>query len=100
MPPRPFRGSNVTTLYDPPIEEFSVLLTKIGKDQEENHDSIDGPSILIVTEGSGTMQEHGKETDVVLDKAGVVYFVAAGGTLRFKGGDNGLTFYRAFVEVS
>lgn len=48
-----FRDTKYTKLYDPPIEEFAVLLTELELGQEDDHGCIAGPSIFIVTEGSG-----------------------------------------------
>lgn len=50
LPPVPFRSTKHTTLYDPPIDEFSVLLTVLEEGEKEKFEGIDGPSILIFTE--------------------------------------------------
>ncbi|KAG6805072.1 hypothetical protein H0H87_005088, partial [Tephrocybe sp. NHM501043] len=44
-----------STLYDPPIPEFSVVQTKLPREGEETHRAIDGPSIAIVTDGAGAV---------------------------------------------
>jgi len=102
MPPTKFRATKATTLYDPPIQEFSVLLTKLEVGQDERHDAIDGPSILIVTEGTGRLswkEKDGEERTISAETQGLVYFVGAGVPVDFVAGDSGLTFYRAFVEA-
>ncbi|KAH9457629.1 hypothetical protein Pst134EB_009945 [Puccinia striiformis f. sp. tritici] len=63
-------------LYDPPIEEFSVLLTKLSPGEQDQHPPINGPSILIVTQGSGTISTGGQE--IAPKHEGQVYFIAAG----------------------
>lgn len=102
MPPVRFRSTQATTLYDPPIDEFSVLLTDLKAGKKEAHEAIDGPSILIITEGSGRMswkEKDGKGHEATLEKAGLVFFIGAGVPVDFVADDRGLTFYRAFVEV-
>lgn len=53
---------------------------------------MDGPSILIVTEGSGNVGDEKVER-------GHVVFIAAGVEVDFEAGEKGLTFFRAFVEA-
>jgi len=97
MPPAPFRSTKHTTLYDPPIEEFSVLLTTLANGEDEVHEAINGPSIFLVTQGKGKITWSGQEE--VLSE-GLVFFVGAGTEVKFKSGnDAGLVLYRAFVEA-
>jgi len=100
MVPQPYRNSRYTTLYDPPIEEFAVLLTQLGPEEEEVHQAIDGPSILIVTSGRGFVQwgEESKHSQT-FQKDGEVFFIGAGTELHFKSDASQLVMYRAFVEV-
>lgn len=91
-----FRGLSNTLLYDPPIEEFSVLATTLKANSAERHPPIDGPSIVIVTDGKGTLDVGGEKSEV---KDGSVWFVAAGQEVEFKSSAEGLVLYRAFVEV-
>jgi len=82
-----------TQLYDPPIEEFSVLRTALDKTGEkETHRPVEGPSIVIVTEGQGKIGEEKVER-------GHVIFIAAGVEVEFEAGQAGFTFFRAFVEA-
>lgn len=78
-------------LYDPPIDEFSVVRSQV--EGEQKHAPVDGPSIIIVTEGTGSIAGDGVEEAVV---PGSVYFVGAGLPITLKGS---LTAYRAFVEA-
>ncbi|KAF8680981.1 Phosphomannose isomerase type I [Rhizoctonia solani] len=99
MEPKPFKGESsdsdsFTTLYDPPIPEFSVLLTDIPAGKKASHRALEGPSIFIVTSGSGNVS--GQE----IKSEGEVWFAGAGQSLEFTAGDQGLVLYRAFVEVS
>ncbi|KAJ2705525.1 Mannose-6-phosphate isomerase [Coemansia spiralis] len=59
-------------LYDPPIDEFSVLHTRVEPDHEEQLPPVDGPRILIVTAGAGTMAVGGESFELV---PGTVFFV-------------------------
>ncbi|KAG8889078.1 Mannose-6-phosphate isomerase [Tulasnella sp. 332] len=102
MPPTKFRSTSHTTLYDPPIDEFSVVLTDLGAETTEVHEPIDGPSIFIATKGDGTLrwkESDGKESELRLQKAGFVFFIGAGVQVEFSAGHAGLTIYRAFVEA-
>ncbi|CAE6472154.1 unnamed protein product, partial [Rhizoctonia solani] len=99
MEPKPFKGESsdsdsYTTLYDPPIPEFSVLLTDVPAGKKASHRSLDGPSIFIATSGSGSVS--GQE----IKSEGEVWFVGAGQSLEFTAGSEGLVLYRAFVEVA
>lgn len=106
MPLLPFaksRGDAVkSVLYDPPIAEFAVLQTifdtKAGQKQE--FDGFDGPSIVIATNGEGTIQLKGKEPKEFV--TGYVYFIAPGAEVELvsKSEDEPFTTYRAFVEAN
>lgn len=87
-----------TTLYDPPIPEFSVLRVVLLAGETEEHGPIAGPSVAIATEGSGTVA-WGEDQALVVSE-GDVFFVGADTALRLeeKEGEN-FVLYRAFVEV-
>lgn len=97
------RGDAVrSVLYDPPIAEFAVLQTifdkKPGKTQA--FDGINGPSIVICTEGHGTLKAKG--SDKTFDvKTGYVFFIAPETEVSLTSGstDEPFTTYRAFVEA-
>ncbi|KAG9104631.1 Mannose-6-phosphate isomerase, partial [Ceratobasidium sp. 392] len=86
-----------TTLYDPPIPEFSVLLTDIPASKSASHRPLDGPSIFIVTSGNGLFSSSAGDEEIKSD--GEVWFVGAGTSVKFTAGSAGLVLYRAFVEV-
>lgn len=103
MAPKPFRSpSKYTTEYNPPIEEFSVLLvdtTQAGQNEAEVHAPVDGPSIVIVTElpERGAQLSYGKSGEKIeLTHQGQTLFVGAGTEIQFHGK---LVAYRAYVEV-
>jgi len=104
MNPVGFRSTQHTTLYDPPIDEFSVLLTDLKKaGDKETYDPIEGPSILIFTQLEGAEGEGARlswsKGDEAITREGQVWFVGAGEevTVEAKGGR--VVAYRAFVEA-
>lgn len=99
MKPKPFRSpSKHTTEYNPPIEEFSVLLVDTREAGEEQHSAVDGPSILIVTElsGEGKLSYSNGQGQLRVTRAGQTFFIGAGTDLSFEGK---MVAYRAYVEV-
>ncbi|KAJ6561175.1 mannose-6-phosphate isomerase [Mycena vulgaris] len=94
--PVPFHGSASSTLYDPPIPEFSVVQVVLGAGAKETHPTVAGPSIAIVTDGAGSASW----TDGGLDIGqGDVFFIGADTEISFSSAA-GLTVYRAFVETN
>lgn len=94
--PTPFHNSKDTALYDPPVPEFSVLQVKVEPAGVESHPAIDGPSIAIVTEGSGTVSWGSGSGSLDLHK-GLVFFIGRGAEVHFKATDT-LTVFRAFCS--
>ncbi|KAG8993331.1 Mannose-6-phosphate isomerase [Tulasnella sp. 427] len=102
MPPVKYRSTKATTIYDPPIEEFSVLMTCLKSGENEVHEPIKGPSILILTEGSGRLawtEKDSSRQEESLEKPGLVYFAGAGVGLELEAGEGGMTVYRAITEL-
>ncbi|KAF9425855.1 Mannose-6-phosphate isomerase [Podila epigama] len=70
-------------LYDPPIEEFSVMLTRLNHASErERLRGAEGPSIVLVTNGRGILKserQHDSDPEVVevALETGNVFFVGA-----------------------
>ncbi|KAL0954100.1 hypothetical protein HGRIS_005247 [Hohenbuehelia grisea] len=98
--PRPFGndvGEPSSTLYDPPIPEFSVVQLALPSGSTESHRAIDGPSIAVVTEGSGNIAWGTESLDV---STGDVFFVGAKQEIRFSASGEKMVAYRAFVETS
>jgi mannose-6-phosphate isomerase len=83
-----------TKEYAPPINEFNVLATHLGLEDKETHKAILGPSLMIVTDGSGKMDVCGESLDL---NEGYVFFVGQGVPLEFST-EKGMTLYRAYVE--
>jgi mannose-6-phosphate isomerase len=100
--PNPFgSGSTCTLLYDPPITEFSVLLTRLSPGREEAQRALGGPSMGIVTEGKGRIRSSDGGEDMVLG-TGEVFFVGAGSSIVVSVPDEvigDLVLFRAFAEA-
>lgn len=95
----PFSGSrSESTLYDPPVPEFSVSRVVAEKGATVKHDALRGPSILIVTKGKGHLhwEGPGNESGETLSE-GKVLFIGANTPVTFLAGGN-LELYRAFTE--
>ena len=97
--PRSVSQSSFSTLYDPPIPEFSVIQIKLPSGEKECHDEIKGPSMAIVTQGKRKVSWRiGSDSlDIGL---GVGFFIGAGTRIDFEANGVGeLVVYRAFVEI-
>lgn len=88
-------GKGRSILYDPPIDEFSVVQTTIKSGEIEEHKGVRGPSIIIATTGSGRYTVGNKSVDV---QEGQVFFVGAEADLKIEA-DGDMVTYRAFVEL-
>lgn len=99
LPPVAYKSTLHTTLYDPPIDEFSVLLTDLKKGEEEKFEAVDGPSILLFTKlgGEAVLRSEGREIKV--GREGQVFFVGAGVEMELIASGGSMTAYRAFVEA-
>ncbi|KAF2231726.1 mannose-6-phosphate isomerase [Viridothelium virens] len=97
-----YSSASSSILYDPPIEEFSVVRTELLNKAEEKvakatFEAIAGPSVIICTEGQGTIEVGPKKEDI---KTGWVYFVGATAEciVEAKGTEPFVTF-KAFCEL-
>ncbi|KAL2139424.1 hypothetical protein VTI28DRAFT_5238 [Corynascus sepedonium] len=93
-------GSDIA-LYDPPIEEFSVVRTNLrGNGSKATFDPLDGPSIIICTSGKGKISVGPTVQEV---KEGYVFFVGASAecVLESEGSsdDDEFITFKAFCEV-
>ncbi|KIK55490.1 hypothetical protein GYMLUDRAFT_248543 [Collybiopsis luxurians FD-317 M1] len=97
FPPSSTTSSSASTLYDPPIPEFSVVQVKLDNQAKESHPPVKGPSLTVVIEGKGVVSwvQGGQET-LHIGK-GDVFFVGADTAIELEG--EGLVLYRAFVEA-
>lgn len=89
------RGKNgKTEEYKPGMSEFNMLKTTLRDGGTETIESIDGPSVLFVTSGSGKMNAESESYEL---KAGFVFFVGQGVETKFEAGQD-LVVYRAYAE--
>jgi mannose-6-phosphate isomerase len=93
-----YLGSSTTTLYNPPIEEFSILCTTLSPNNKrvEYFRGIRGPSIVIVTEGDGRIIVKDKVYDA---RKGSIFFIGANTPVILESVNGKTTFYRAFTEL-
>lgn len=95
MKPEPFSPSQGgdAKLFDPPIEEFAVVQQTT--ESKAKIAALTGPSIFVVTEGSGQVTAEGTALKYT---AGCVYFVSAGTALEIDA-DVPTVSYHAICEV-
>ncbi|KAF9698472.1 hypothetical protein EKO04_003659 [Ascochyta lentis] len=82
LKPRKFDGSKNgnTQIYAPPMSEFNMLMTTLGDGESDTVRAINGPSVMIVSEGEGTLKADGKEHKL---SAGYIFFIGQGTELEF-----------------
>jgi mannose-6-phosphate isomerase len=92
-----YSSGSAATLYDPPIEEFSVVKTDLKKKgAKATFEQIAGPSIFICTSGNGKISVGPKSEEV---KPGYVYFVGATAEVVLESDDTEFTTFKAFCEL-
>ncbi|KAJ5826839.1 Mannose-6-phosphate isomerase [Penicillium robsamsonii] len=99
-----YSSASSAMLYDPPIDEFSVIKTDLNRTgAKATFDPIDGPSIFICTRGKGKITVGNKTEEV---REGYVFFVGATAqcvienTGSGEGDDDVFTTYKAFCELT
>ncbi|ORX75158.1 mannose-6-phosphate isomerase [Anaeromyces robustus] len=95
----PYLQSNTTILYNPPIEEFSILCTELSPEiiKTETFEGIKGPSIILITEGHGRIIYNEKIFDAC---KGSIFFIGANTQITLEAVDSKTIFYRAYAELS
>ncbi|KIW39438.1 mannose-6-phosphate isomerase, class I [Exophiala oligosperma] len=92
-----YSSGSESLLYDPPIEEFSVVRTVLKKDgAKATFEGVAGPSIIICTSGQGRISVGPKTEEI---KEGWVYFVGATAELVLESTGEELVTFRAFCEI-
>ncbi|MCJ1289585.1 Mannose-6-phosphate isomerase [Xylographa carneopallida] len=93
-----YSSASSTTLYDPPIEEFSVVKTDLKRQgAKATFEAIEGPSIVICTKGHGKISVGPKVEDM---KEGFVYFVGATAELVLESSCDNFTAFKAFCDLT
>jgi len=94
-------------LYHPPVDEFSVCTTKLGPNEKSGKfGAVNGPSILLVAAGSGTLQYSDDPSEAVTPlsgntgtlETGYVLYVSDQTTISFTAGGEGLLVFRAYCS--
>jgi mannose-6-phosphate isomerase len=83
-----------TVLFAPPMSEFNMLATDLAAGKSDTIGALNGPSIMIVTEGEGSLKAEGKEYKL---SAGYIYFIGHGAELEFSA-TKALKAFTAYVE--
>lgn len=92
-----YSSNSSSLLYDPPIEEFSVVRTALNKPgAKATFEGLAGPSIVIATNGNGKISVGPKTEDL---KEGYVYFIGATAELVIESDSDELVTFRAFCEI-
>lgn len=93
-----YSSSSSSILYDPPIEEFSVVKTELNRHSAKaTFEAIEGPSIFICTKGNGTISV-GTKTEEMSE--GYVFFVGATAEVVLVSESGDFTTFKAFCELS
>ncbi|CAN8105621.1 unnamed protein product [Discula destructiva] len=96
-----YSSGSSATLYDPPIDEFSVVRTVLKEPgAKATFDSLDGPSIILCTAGSGKISVGPTVRDL---NEGYVYFVGATAEVVLEaaeGCEDDFVAFKAFCEVA
>lgn len=92
-----YSSASAAILYDPPIEEFSVVKTDLKKKgAKATFEPIAGPSIFICTTGNGKISVGPKVEEV---KPGYVYFVGSTAEVVLESESEDFTTFKAFCEL-
>ena len=96
-----YSSSSTVLLYDPPIDEFSVVRTLLrGGGAKATLEPLDGPSVVICTAGKGTIAVG---PTVKRMQAGHVFFVGATAEVVLQADvpeDDEFITFKAFCEVT
>ncbi|KAI9792454.1 MAG: hypothetical protein M1816_002338 [Peltula sp. TS41687] len=84
-----------TRIFEPPIDEFNMLLTKLAAGEDESIKALHGPSIVIVTGGEGKMTADGTTYEL---KEGYVFFVGCNVEVKYEA-EKSLEVHRAYCEA-
>ncbi|KAK5170189.1 Mannose-6-phosphate isomerase [Saxophila tyrrhenica] len=93
-----FQSNSACTLYDPPIEEFSVVKAELNSEgAKATFGALEGPSVVLCTQGKGRVSVGPKVEEL---REGWVYFVGATAELVVEStGGQPLVLFKAFCEI-
>ena len=92
-----YEGSETeaTRAHKPPLSEFSVIITQMNAGAKGKLKAVNGPSIMIVTSGSGIMRVGGKEVDL---RFGFIFFIGQGVNVESETKYEKMVEHRAYAE--
>ncbi|KAH6638552.1 RmlC-like cupin domain-containing protein [Truncatella angustata] len=82
-----------TVVYKPELSEFDMLKAELKAGETDELSPSDGPGVLIVTQGKGTMKADGKDHELV---EGFIYYVAPNVPITWET-DTGLQIHMAVI---
>jgi mannose-6-phosphate isomerase len=91
-----------TVIYNPPIPEFSVLLTRLSSSSDSCRKwttELSGPSVCIVSQGMGLVKWGKEAVGELKVKEGDAFFVGANVEVTLVVEEGDMNVFRAFVEV-
>ncbi len=92
-----YSSNSESKLYDPPIEEFSVVRTVLKRSgAKATFEGLGGPSIVICTSGNGNISVGSKKEEL---KEGWVYFVGATAECVIESSEEEMVTFKAFCEI-
>ena len=91
-----YSSGSSSLLYDPPIEEFSVIRTHLKKQNAKiTFEAVEGPSIIICTNGKGQISTDEQE----MMEEGYIFFLGAGRPMVLEATTDEFVTFRAFCEL-
>lgn len=84
-----------TKVLAPPMSEFNMLVTELKAHEKESIKPLQGPGVMVVTSGSGSLKANGKEFQV---KEGYVFFIGYNTELELESIDQ-LETHLAYCEA-
>ena len=84
-----------TQVLAPPMSEFNMLVVDLGSQESETIKPLQGPAVMVVTGGKGTLKAEGKEYEV---KEGYVFYIGYDTQLEFTAGES-LEAHIAYAEA-
>lgn len=92
-----YTSGSTVSLYDPPIDEFSVARAQLkGVGAKATFEPLEGPSIVICTNGSGRISVGPTAFDM---EEGYVFFVGSTAECVLESTSEEFTTFKAFCEV-
>ncbi|KAG8627504.1 hypothetical protein KVT40_004987 [Elsinoe batatas] len=83
-------------VFRPPMNEFNILVTELGKGEQEVINPIEGPTVSICTSGRGTLSANGEDFKL---GEGTVWFVGKGTEVKLES-DSNLVMHTAYADPS